>query len=195
RTAARTLARLDLPPAALLTELDAVTRSIDTIASVAYVIQDPATSTLTVANGGHLPPALRHPDGTADLLDDPHGIILGVTEQTFTETRHRFPPGSTLALYTDGLVESPTVDIGEGCRRLLRILTETADLPTTADRLLTLLNRNDGNDGYDDDVTLLLAHARRGRRAQTESSPCSAHRADQPTGVTWTTIRRRQARQ
>ncbi|KDA40687.1 hypothetical protein CEDDRAFT_04422, partial [Frankia sp. CeD] len=63
------------------------------------------------------------------------------------------------------------------------------------DRLLTLLNRNDGNDGYDDDVTLLLAHARRGRRAQTESSPCSAHRADQPTGVTWTTIRRRQARQ
>lgn len=157
RTTAHTLARLDLPPADVLTELDAVTHSIDTLATVAYVSWDPATHTLTMVNAGHLPPALRHPDGSVELLDDTHGIILGVAEQTFTETRHRFPAGSTLALYTDGLVESPTVDITEGSRRLLHILTEAADLPTTADRLLALLDRSDG---YDDDVTLLLAHSR-----------------------------------
>ncbi len=157
RTTARALARLDLPPTAVMTELDAVTRSIETFASVLYVIWDPAGATLTVVNGGHLPPALRHPDGTVALLDGAHGIILGVDEQTFTETHHRFPAGSTLALYTDGVVESPAVDIGEGCRRLLRVLSETADLSATADRLLTLINRSGG---YDDDVTLLLAHAR-----------------------------------
>ncbi|WP_131746463.1 SpoIIE family protein phosphatase [Frankia sp. Cppng1_Ct_nod] len=157
RTTVRTLARLDLPPAAVMTELEAVTRSIETIASVVYVVRDPANDTLTMVNGGHLPPALRHPDGTVELLGDVHGIILGVDEQTFTETRHRFPAGSTLALYTDGLVESPAIDIDEGCRRLLRILSETADLSATADRLLTLINPSGG---YDDDVTLLLARTR-----------------------------------
>ncbi len=157
RTTVRALARLDLPPAAVMTELDAVTRSIETFASVLYVIWDPAGATLTVVNGGHLPPALRHPDGTVELLDDANGIILGVDEQTFIETHNRFPAGSTLALYTDGVVESPAVDIGEGCLRLLRVLSETTDLSATADRLLTLINRSAG---YDDDVTLLLARAR-----------------------------------
>ncbi len=55
------------------------------------------------------------------------------------------------------MVESPAVDIGEGCLRLLRVLSETTDLSATADRLLTLINRSAG---YDDDVTLLLARAR-----------------------------------
>ncbi|WP_322759179.1 PP2C family protein-serine/threonine phosphatase [Frankia sp. Cr2] len=121
-----------------------------------------ATETVTLANAGHLPPALRHPDGTVELIGDTHGIMLGVGDQKLTKTRCRFPAGSTLALYTDGLVESPTVGIGDGCQRLLDTLADTVDLPTianlptTANRLLRLIDR--GN-GFDDDVALLLARA------------------------------------
>ncbi|MCK9927542.1 serine/threonine-protein phosphatase, partial [Frankia sp. Mgl5] len=62
---------------------------------------------------------------------------------------------STLALYTDGIVESPTADVSEGTQHLLRVVAETTDLSTTAGQLLTLL---DSCDTYDD-ATVLLARA------------------------------------
>jgi PAS domain S-box-containing protein len=160
RGATRLLTRLGLSPADILTELDATTQDLDTesdgaLASVIYALWEPATETVRLANAGHLPPALRHPDGSVALLDDTHSMILGVgSAEKATESRHRFPAGSTLALYTDGVVESPTVDIAEGCDRLLRALADPTDLTTTADRLLTLIDRGGG---FDDDATLLLA--------------------------------------
>ncbi len=170
RTAVRAFAALDLPAADVLTHLDDLVQTIgsgpeDTLVSCIYAIFEPATGTICLANAGHLDPVLARPGGEVLLLAGRGDIILGVGGQTFSETRHPFPAGSTLALFTDGLVESPSIDIDEGCRRLqrtLRTLTSlntnipTDDLDETADRLLSLLDRGEG---YDDDVALLLVRA------------------------------------
>jgi PAS domain S-box-containing protein len=161
RSAVRAFAALDLPAAEVLTHLDNLVHTIgtgpdDTLVSCLYAIFEPATGTITVANAGHLPPALQDPDGTVRLLDDPSGIILGTGGHAYTETSHPISAGATFVLFTDGLVESPTVDIDEGTQRLRDILCHREGLDTTADRLLTLIDRTGG---YDDDAALLLVHA------------------------------------
>ncbi|MBX6390922.1 MAG: SpoIIE family protein phosphatase [Frankia sp.] len=166
RAASRTLTLLELPPAECVRKLNAIALGLNTIASVIYAVFDPGPRTLTFTNAGHLPPAMIRPDGTATLLDGADGILLGVAEcatadNAFTERRFPFPPGSTLALYTDGVVESPTLDVSEGSRRLMRVLAEADDLGSAADRLLALYDRGAG---YDDDASLLLVRAHPARQ-------------------------------
>jgi serine phosphatase RsbU (regulator of sigma subunit)/anti-sigma regulatory factor (Ser/Thr protein kinase) len=183
RTAVRAFAALDLPAADVLTHLDELVATIGTgpdqiLVSCIYAIFEPATGTICLANAGHLDPVLVRPDGHALLLEGRGDIILGVGGQTFAETRHPFPAGSTLALFTDGLVESPAIDIDEGCRRLLGALHAPAgaaaagiasdDLEITADRLLSLIDRDEG---YDDDVALLLVRASTAATTATTSIP------------------------
>ncbi len=170
RAAVRAFAALDLPAADVLTHLDDLVQSIGagpegTLVSCIYAIFEPATGTICLANAGHLDPVLARPDGEVRLLEGHSDIILGVGGQTFAETRHPFPAGSTLALFTDGLVEAPSIDIDEGCRHLMGALrtpdslgssVNSKDLDMTADRLLSLIDRGEG---YDDDVALLLVRA------------------------------------
>ncbi len=164
RAAVRAFAALDLTAADVLTNLDDLVRTISTgpdgtLVSAIYAIWEPATASIALVNAGHLPPVMRDPDGQVRFLDgggDTRGMILGVGRQTFTESCYRFPAGSILALFTDGLVESATIDIDEGTGHLLRVLARPGTLHATADRLLTFLDRTDG---YDDDVALLLVHA------------------------------------
>jgi anti-sigma regulatory factor (Ser/Thr protein kinase) len=160
-TAARAFAALDLPADDVLTYLDNLVQTMSAgpdgaLVSCVYAIFEPATATISLANAGHLPPALRDADGEVHFLDDPGSALLGLGGQRFTETRHQFPAGATLALYTDGLVESPVVDIDEGMQRLRRALSRPGTAHSTADRLMGLI---DHDRGYDDDVTLLLVQA------------------------------------
>ncbi|MEX5712011.1 SpoIIE family protein phosphatase [Parafrankia sp. FMc6] len=161
RAAVRAFAALDLPAADVLTHLDSLVQNIGAgpdgaLVSCVYAIFEPATASITVANAGHLPPAIVDAYTDARLLEEPEGIILGIGGPPCTEVRYPFPAGSTLALYTDGLIESPKIDIGQGVRQLQAALVATGSLPATAERLLTLIDRSGG---YDDDVALLLVRA------------------------------------
>jgi serine/threonine-protein kinase RsbW len=64
------------------------------------------------------------------------------------------PPGASLVLYTDGLVESRTATLDEGLDRLLAAVEEagTADPGELADRLLAALT----GPQRPDDVALLV---------------------------------------
>jgi PAS domain S-box-containing protein len=160
-TAARAFAALDLPADDVLAHLDSLVQAMSTgpdgaLVSCVYAIFEPASATIALANAGHLPPALRAADGQVRFLENPGSALLGLGGQRFTETRHQFPPGATLALYTDGLVESPGVDINEGMQRLRRALTRPGTAQSIADRLMGLI---DHTGGYDDDAALLLVQA------------------------------------
>ena len=48
--------------------------------------------------------------------------MLGAGQDRYPATDIELPPGSVLALYTDGLVEKPGQDIGAGMARLARAL-------------------------------------------------------------------------
>ncbi len=67
---------------------------------------DPATGSLTFANGGHNPPLLRRANGTVEELDA-DGAPAGLLAQVgFELGRRQLAPGDLLVLYTDGVVEA-----------------------------------------------------------------------------------------
>ncbi|GGW12425.1 hypothetical protein GCM10018980_04300 [Streptomyces capoamus] len=84
-------------------------------------LYDPVGHHVTLSSAGHLPPVLVLPDGHAGpLAVRPHpglGAEFALREPFDVHTFDA-PPGSLLALYTDGLVEDPSVPIDEGIGRL-----------------------------------------------------------------------------
>lgn len=88
-------------------------------ATLSILELDPEAGELEVLNAGHLPPLLVNPAGEAILLEQPHGLPVGVsTGQRYDPRRYPFPTGSRLLLYTDGLIERRGESIDEGFERL-----------------------------------------------------------------------------
>ena len=115
------------PPSVLLRRLDAANHALGspTIATaVLAVISAGADGSyrLKWSNAGHPPPILIHTDGTVVPLTG-NDVLLGARRFAPRHTyAHRLPPGSTLLLHTDGLVERAGQDIDEGLRHLYRRL-------------------------------------------------------------------------
>ncbi len=128
RTAARTLARLDLTPALVLRELDELARSMSEshIATCLYAVYDPVAGECVVASAGHPPPLLVTPGGGVDLVNITPGAPLGVGGQRFEEREFTVEPGSALVLYTDGLVEDHDRDIETGIDELLGTISKAS---------------------------------------------------------------------
>ncbi|MFC9889380.1 PP2C family protein-serine/threonine phosphatase [Streptomyces pilosus] len=121
--------------------------------SCLYVHLDLAARRGCVATAGHPPPLLLRPDGRAELLRVPPGLLLGIEPDSRYPTADvSLPPGCVLVLYTDGLVEAPGVDIDDATAALAGLL-ERAD-PTDLDAMADLLIRHAPNPG--DDIALLL---------------------------------------
>ncbi|MFC4531352.1 SpoIIE family protein phosphatase [Sphaerisporangium dianthi] len=157
RAAVRALADIDQPPDQVLRRLDRMAEDMDAIqcATCLYAIVDLATHTCALACAGHPPPILLRPDGGASVIDLPPGLALGLGDPTFarafTTTEVAMPAGSTLAFYTDGLVESREQDIDRGIATLQRALASPRPtLESTCEAIITALPRQ-----YDD-VALLL---------------------------------------
>ncbi|MFF8846444.1 SpoIIE family protein phosphatase [Streptomyces sp. NPDC015127] len=152
----RALARLDLRPEDLLHQLDAALEDLaePMLATFLYTIIDPVSGLCRITRAGHPPPAAVSPDGTARLLDLPPGVPLGVGGTPFITTDITLQPGSTLLLYTDGLVEARGTDIDARLAELTHLLTQPApSLDELCDRLLTHLTPA----AADDDIALLAA--------------------------------------
>jgi serine phosphatase RsbU (regulator of sigma subunit) len=135
------------PPAEILRRVDRAGSALqpDTLATLVLVRVESAGAggrLLRWTNAGHPPPVLLHPDGRTELLQDRPELLLGVDPSTTrTDHEHALPVGSTLLLYTDGLIERRGQDLDDGIARLRDTLTELADLPLDAllDQLLDRL--------------------------------------------------------
>ncbi len=80
---------------------------------------DPEAEELEVVTAGHLPPLLIEPNGDTRLLEQMHGLPVGVRiGHRYESCRHPFPAGSRLLLYTDGLIERRDESIDDGFKRL-----------------------------------------------------------------------------
>jgi PAS domain S-box-containing protein len=157
RTATCAYAELDLAPGEVLQHLDKVTCDLEHyIVTCLYAVYDPRTGQCTIANAGHMPPALARPGGTATLLELPTGAPLGVGGVRFDATTVELHPGDLLVLYTDGLVETRQHPIDDRLNVLLSFLDEPRrPLEETCDLLLYGLRHPDDHD----DVALLIARA------------------------------------
>jgi serine phosphatase RsbU (regulator of sigma subunit) len=165
RTAAHTLADLDLPPGEILRRLDKMAEGLAAapFATCICAIIDAAASSCQIAQAGHHPPVLVLPGGTTQVLDLPPGLPLGLgTEAStaFHATEVSLPPGATLALYTDGLVESRTRPLDHGMAALRGALSSALARPHatlgSSCAAVTQALRQHG----EDDITLVLARIR-----------------------------------
>lgn len=126
-------------------------------------------------NAGHPPPLLVQRDGVARYLTEGHGIVLGLgTEgKDRPEATATLPRGSTLVLYTDGLIETRDRPIDEGLENLRRHAAALARRPleSFADLLLERARPPHNND----DVALLAI------RIPNEPDPYAELMAEVPT--------------
>jgi PAS domain S-box-containing protein len=160
RSAAHALAKAGLQPRELVRALDSVVADLpEQIVTCCYLEVDPDAGELIVCSAGHLPPLLIEPDASVRRLIAPISVPLGVGDIPHQQARIPFSPGSALALYTDGLVETHDRDIDEQIDILAATLHDAlstgGDLEDAADAALHALLPD--TIGYDDDVTLLLA--------------------------------------
>ena len=162
RTAAHTLAGLDLPPGEILHRLDEMAAGMaEPFATCIYTVVDPAAGATVMARAGHLPPVLVLPDGATRVLELPAGLPLGLAAGEFEAIEVPLPPGATLALYTDGLVENRRLPVDEGLDALRAALSAAlADPATPLDEACTAVTRKLPQH-CEDDVTLVLARVRR----------------------------------
>jgi PAS domain S-box-containing protein len=169
RTAVRTLADMDLRPDELLAHLDdLVTRlaeeddaasgdaeSVSPVLGVTCVVAvyDPVEGRCVMARAGHPPPLIVLPDGEVAFPDLPAGLPLGLGMFPFESAQFDLPPGSMLALFTDGLVEARDRDIESGINKLAGVLAGRGlPLEEVCDRALGSMLDGDAPD----DVALLL---------------------------------------
>jgi hypothetical protein len=121
RTALRAYALEGHGPADVVTALDRLLAGLDEtrMATTVYAVFGPTWEQLTFASAGHPPPLLVGPDGTARYIEGGLSLPLGVDpDRPRTEARVTIPTGSTLLLYTDGLVEQRTRPLDVGLERL-----------------------------------------------------------------------------
>jgi len=147
------------PPSRIVARLDEAIMHITDVTMATMILarveeSDDGHWELSWTNAGHPPPLLISHDGLAEYLTDGHGILLGTGVRTpRTDAATPLPPGSTLLLYTDGLIEAPGHTLDEGLHRLRRHAAALAHRPLTSftDQLLRRVRSVDN----DDDVALL----------------------------------------
>ena len=150
RQGARALAAQRPTPDVLLDQLSDVVHATDNkITTLALAIVDIDECTLTWSSAGHPPPLLVTSDGRGRWLAGPSRPPLGVRSSTPTSLGVEvMTAGTTLVLYTDGLVErrGESVDVGLG--RLAALAGElgarpVAELERTLSPLLEAGARDD----------------------------------------------------
>jgi serine/threonine-protein kinase RsbW len=126
------------------------------MATVVYAQLELATGQLRYACAGHLPPVVQGPNDAPAFLWEGRSTPLDihVDEASRSEATHVLPPGGTLVLYTDGLVERRSETLEDGMQRLLAQLAITD--PAAPDFAAALVDELRGPD-QDDDVCVLAA--------------------------------------
>lgn len=87
-------------------------------ATSCIAVFDTAADTVEYVSAGHLPPVLGRSDGAVELLEAGRQPLLGVPSTPVTVGTATFPPGSVVALYTDGIVERRSESIDESLARI-----------------------------------------------------------------------------
>ena len=129
------------------------------------------------ANAGHLPPLVQLPDRQVhELRDGNSGVIGAPTPAPRGQGARLLPPGSTLVLYTDGLVERPGVTL-TGSIEQLRASLQRQRSGTSANEVCEALLRAVPTEEARDDIAIvavrLLPDGARGngRATETVSAP------------------------
>jgi serine phosphatase RsbU (regulator of sigma subunit) len=138
RHAVRAYAVEGHPPGAVLELVNQFMRTVlpTDSATLCLFTLEPDTGRVRMASAGHLPPLLRTDEGVRYL--QPRGPLLGINAPRPADLEFVLPPGGTLVLYTDGLIERREADIDVGLTALAACAVEVEQsLDAFCSRLLT----------------------------------------------------------
>jgi integral membrane sensor domain MASE1/anti-sigma regulatory factor (Ser/Thr protein kinase) len=141
-------------PAKLVSRLDRLVSQllVSEIVTLVYLVLDLDSGMVRLANAGHPPPLVVGGEGKTSYLEEGLGSPLGCDADPHVETSFRLVPGSTLLLFTDGLVEKRGVSIQEGLERLESLAADCEQpVETFCERLLGSMVKS----VISDDVALL----------------------------------------
>jgi GAF domain-containing protein len=147
----------DDEPGPLLAQLDRAVRGLRVAAAATAVLararRDGDDFLVSFSNAGHPPPLLLRPDGTVEIWWETPEPLLGLLPRANRATHiRRVPAGSTLLLYTDGLVEDRSQLLDTGLARIEAVLQGNAEMP--GEELCSHLIGSVGRRA--DDIALLL---------------------------------------
>lgn len=128
------------------------------VATAVAAVLDPATGVCRIANAGHPAPLVVR-DGTAVEAGVVPRPLLGLGSGTATSAELTLAPGSTLLVYTDGLVERRGTDLEERVARLRELAGRTHPGPSLDGWVDGLLELHP--DLPTDDTTLLAVRLSR----------------------------------
>ncbi|GHH66913.1 hypothetical protein GCM10017673_13220 [Streptosporangium violaceochromogenes] len=156
RNALRAYALEDPDPGRILGRLNRMTagRHDRAHATVLCARLSLSTGRLRHSSAGHPPLLVCRADGEADYLSGALAPLIGALPTTFFPTAETvLEHGDRLLLYTDGIIESRSLDVLSGMARLRAEMTRVAglDLGAQLEALLGLVDR----EGSPDDVALL----------------------------------------
>ncbi|WP_425588263.1 PP2C family protein-serine/threonine phosphatase [Streptomyces tremellae] len=149
----------EVPPGTSLARLDRILHTLGDgpVATALLARVEPAGDAwrLHWSSAGHPPPLLLLPDGTAQYLDGEPGVPLGVFRDLPRPDHTRpVPVGSTVVLYTDGLVEVPGQSLDRGLDALAVVASQYAGRPP--EELCRALSGHHPSDGHDDMAVIAL---------------------------------------
>jgi anti-sigma regulatory factor (Ser/Thr protein kinase) len=159
RNAFRAYALVESSPAEVMARINrlVVSGGEEVMATVLFALLDRETGALSYVSAGHPPPLALTPDGPRFLEDGRSTPVGAADAAVFRDGSAVLPAGSTLLLYTDGLVERRAISL----ERRLEELSEAAgraggDLEGLCDAVLAALI---GPDQPADDVALIAVRA------------------------------------
>jgi serine phosphatase RsbU (regulator of sigma subunit) len=159
RRALRAYAWVDASPVSVVRRIDdlALGPEPDALATLIYATYDPTRHILAWSSAGHPPPLVVRPDGRAEYLWGANSTLVGVgPDIDRTERQVALEVGSTLVLYTDGLVETRQHNLTDGMDRLLA-LSAKQHLGSPSELIDILLAEVLAAEVRKDDVAILVA--------------------------------------
>ena len=172
RSALRGLVLAGLQPAAALEALDKLASAVlDAQFSTCLVaFLDARHESLTVSVAGHMPPLIIDARGKPSFFEDAQDPPLGFADAARKTASLEFPVGSTIILYTDGLIERRGEPLDAGMERLTIAATQSGgSIDGLSDRLVRELV---SESFHDDDVAVVSARLLSQGPAQfTETAP------------------------
>lgn len=150
-------------PAALLSRLDLALRGLglDIVASalVATVAKSTGDGSLQVtwSSAGHTPPLLLRSDGSVETLEVDSDLLLGVDHAVERhDTTTVLEPGTSVLLFTDGLVERRDESLDHGLDRLIEVVTRTHGEGVDPERFTEVVIDRMVGEAAEDDIAVLL---------------------------------------
>jgi anti-sigma regulatory factor (Ser/Thr protein kinase) len=123
--------------------------------------------TFHYVSAGHPPPLVVGPEGAAFASDRPANPPLGLPQPpAFDQKELALLPGTSILLYTDGLIERREESLDAGLERLRATAGELLRGPALNDAITALLDRVIDAPRPTDDVALMVLH--RDAEAATE---------------------------